>query len=145
MTFWTAPRARTICFTVAGGRFGIGREAVADNQFAPGIVGFPGAPDFAPTRIGNPGAKGFRSEKFQPGSVGDAAYSPFIRIVGSEVVYKTDCRDRRRAVRFRAPHEARLPRRHPQRYRTVRHAPIANKHSRGSMRRTRVQKPKQDA
>ena len=59
----------------------------ADNKFAPAIVDFPGAPDFAPTRIWNPGAKGFPPEKFQPGSVGDAAYSPFIRIVGSDVVY----------------------------------------------------------
>ena len=63
-------------------------EAVAaDNKFAPAIVDFPGVPDFAPTRIWNPGAKGFPPEKFQPGSVGDTAYSPFIRIAGSNVVY----------------------------------------------------------
>ncbi len=59
----------------------------SDNKFAPATVNFPGAPDFSPTRIWNPGAKGFPPEKFQPGSKGDADYSPFIRFAGSNIVY----------------------------------------------------------
>ena len=58
-----------------------------DNKFAPAIVNFPGIPDFSPTRIWAPGAKGFPPARFQPGAIGDANYSPFIRIAGSDVVY----------------------------------------------------------
>ena len=58
-----------------------------DSKFAPAIVNFPGIPDFSPTRIWAPGAKGFPPARFQPGAVGDANYSPFIRIAGSDVVY----------------------------------------------------------
>ena len=58
-----------------------------DNKFAPAVINFPGAPDFSPTRIWNPGVKGFPPAKFQPGSVGDVNYSPFIKVAGSNIVY----------------------------------------------------------
>ena len=59
----------------------------AQNPFGPGVLDFPGAPDFSPTRIAEPGPDGFPLAKLQPGAVGDTSYSPFIRIAGSPVVY----------------------------------------------------------
>lgn len=61
----------------------------ADNKFSDAIVNFQGIPDFAPTRILTPSATGFPPLAAQPGAVGDAKYSPFIRIQGSSVVYNT--------------------------------------------------------
>ena len=60
-----------------------------DNPFGPAVIHFAGAPDFSPTRIAVPGPTGFPLKNFQPGSdvpPGDK-YSPFIRIVGSGVIY----------------------------------------------------------
>jgi hypothetical protein len=57
------------------------------NPFGPGVIDFAGAPDFSPTRIATPGPDGFPLAKFQPGAVAGPAYSPFIRIAGSDVVY----------------------------------------------------------
>jgi len=57
------------------------------NTFSEAVVDFPGAPDFSPTRVWDSGAKGFPPLKAQPGAVGDANYSPFIRIAGSDVIY----------------------------------------------------------
>ncbi|BDE08027.1 hypothetical protein WPS_33030 [Vulcanimicrobium alpinum] len=51
------------------------------------VVNFAGIPDFAPTRIFTPGPGGFPPSKAQPGAVGDAKYSPYIRIAGSPVIY----------------------------------------------------------
>jgi hypothetical protein len=51
------------------------------------IVNFAGAPDFSPRRVLTPGPAGFPPSDAKPGAVGDAAYSPFIRIKGSSVVY----------------------------------------------------------
>ncbi len=59
----------------------------AENRFGPAVVDFAGVPDFSPSRIATPGPKGFPLEKFQPGAVAGAGYSPFIRIAGSSVVY----------------------------------------------------------
>ncbi len=58
-----------------------------DNTFAEAVVDFRGVPDFSPTRIWRPGAKGFPPAQAQPGAVGDANYTPFIRIAGSEIIY----------------------------------------------------------
>jgi hypothetical protein len=51
------------------------------------IVHFQGAPDFSPTRVYEPSATGFPPVKAAPGAVGDARYSPFVRIAGSDVIY----------------------------------------------------------
>ena len=51
------------------------------------IVHFEGAPDFSPTRVYEPSATGFPPVKAAPGAVGDAHYSPFARIAGSDVIY----------------------------------------------------------
>jgi hypothetical protein len=51
------------------------------------IIHFNGAPDFSPTRIYQPSAGGFPPIKAAPGAIGDAHYSPFVRIAGSNVVY----------------------------------------------------------
>ena len=59
----------------------------AQNPFGPGVLDFPGAPNFSPTRIAEPGPDGFPLAKFQPGAVARDGYSPFIRIAGSPVVY----------------------------------------------------------
>ncbi len=61
--------------------------APADNKFGEATVHFQGVPDFSPARILQPGPKGFPPANAQPGSVGDAKYSPFIRFQGSSVVY----------------------------------------------------------
>jgi hypothetical protein len=60
-----------------------------ENRFGQALVHFAGAPDFSPERIAEPGPTGFPLKKFQPGAVvppGDA-YSPFIKIAGSDAVY----------------------------------------------------------
>lgn len=58
-----------------------------DNVFGEGTVQFEGIPDFSPTRVLAPGPTGFPPAKVAPGAVGDANYSPFIRIDGSTTVY----------------------------------------------------------
>ncbi len=58
-----------------------------NNKFHDAIVNFQGIPDFSPRRILNPGKMGFPPVQAQPGAVGDAHYSPFIRFPGSPVVY----------------------------------------------------------
>ena len=57
------------------------------NRFGTAVIDRPGAPDFSPTRVLVPGPDGFPPAKAQPGGVGDADYSPFIRLAGSPVVY----------------------------------------------------------
>lgn len=57
------------------------------NVFGEGIVHFAGIPDFHPTRVLKAGPTGFPPSQATPGSVGDAKYSPFIRIEGSQTVY----------------------------------------------------------
>jgi len=59
----------------------------AQNRFGPAVVNFKGVPDFSPMRVAEPGPTGFPLKSFQPGAVGGAGYSPFIRIAGSNVVY----------------------------------------------------------
>ncbi len=59
------------------------------NHFGPAGIHFAGAPDFSPEREAVPGPTGFPLKSFKPGSdvpAGDA-YSPFIRIAGSDVIY----------------------------------------------------------
>jgi len=51
------------------------------------IVHFEGAPDFSPTRAYRPSATGFPPVAAAPGAVGDAHYSPFVRIAGSNIIY----------------------------------------------------------
>jgi hypothetical protein len=57
------------------------------NPFGPAVINFAGAPDFSPTRIAVPGPDGFPLAKLQPGAVAGPAYSPFIKIAGSDTVY----------------------------------------------------------
>ncbi|HEX3511906.1 MAG TPA: hypothetical protein VHT27_12495 [Solirubrobacteraceae bacterium] len=59
------------------------------NKFGPAAIHFAGAPDFSPEREAVPGPTGFPLKSFKPGAevpAGDA-YSPFIKIAGSDVVY----------------------------------------------------------
>jgi hypothetical protein len=59
------------------------------NKFGPALIHFAGAPDFSPEREAVPGPAGFPLKSFKPGAIvpeGDA-YSPFIKIAGSDVVY----------------------------------------------------------
>jgi hypothetical protein len=58
-----------------------------DNVFGEGTIHFVGAPDFSPSRVLKAGTDGFPPSEAQPGAVGDAKYSPFIRIAGSPTVY----------------------------------------------------------
>ena len=63
------------------------------NKFGEAVVQFQGVPDFSPRRelvpgpAAGPGA--FPPASATPGAVGDARYSPFIRIRGSSVIYNT--------------------------------------------------------
>jgi hypothetical protein len=59
------------------------------NHFGPAGIHFAGAPDFSPEREAVPGPTGFPLKSFKPGSEAPAgdAYSPFIKIAGSDVVY----------------------------------------------------------
>jgi hypothetical protein len=51
------------------------------------IVHFEGAPKFSPTRVYKPSTTGFPPVAAAPGAVGDAHYTPFVRIAGSDVIY----------------------------------------------------------
>src|SRR5271170_434870 len=51
------------------------------------IVHFEGAPDFSPTRAYRPSGTGFPPVAAAPGAVGDAHYSPFVRVAGSNIIY----------------------------------------------------------
>ncbi len=59
----------------------------AGNTFNEAVVNFQGIPDFSPRRVLVPSKMGFPPILAQPGAVGDAHYSPFIRIQGSTAVY----------------------------------------------------------
>ncbi|MBA2768865.1 MAG: hypothetical protein H0U35_07005 [Sporichthyaceae bacterium] len=61
--------------------------AAADNVFGEGTLHFEGVPDFSPTRSLVPGPTGFPPASAAPGAVGDANYSPFVRVAGSTTVY----------------------------------------------------------
>lgn len=63
----------------------LGKAAGKFNNDA--VVNFAGIPDFSPTRVLTPGPNGFPPAKAAPGAIGDAKYSPYIRIAGSPVVY----------------------------------------------------------
>jgi hypothetical protein len=63
----------------------LGKPAGKFNNDA--VVEFQGAPDFSPTRVYDPSPTGFPPVKAAPGAVGDAHYSPFVRIAGSDVIY----------------------------------------------------------
>jgi hypothetical protein len=54
---------------------------------AGGIWQFPAAPDFSPARIFTPGPTGFPPAKAAPGATASSAYSPFVRLGSSQVVY----------------------------------------------------------
>jgi hypothetical protein len=58
-----------------------------DNVFGEATVHFAGVPDFSPTRVLKAGPNGFPPSEATPGAVGDAKYSPFIRVAGSTTVY----------------------------------------------------------
>lgn len=62
-------------------------KAPSENAFGEGTVEFEGAPDFGPSRVLKAGPTGFPPAEATPGAVGDAKYSPFIRIAGSSTVY----------------------------------------------------------
>jgi len=51
------------------------------------IVNFQGIPNFHVHRVFEPGPNGFPPAAANPGAVGDAKYSPFIRIKGSPTIY----------------------------------------------------------
>lgn len=61
--------------------------AAQGNVFDEATVHFAGIPDFSPKRVLTAGPSGFPPSQAVPGSVGDAKYSPFIRIAGSQTVY----------------------------------------------------------
>ncbi len=62
-------------------------DAPAGNKFDAASVDFQGVPDFSPTRRLVPGPMVLPPATAQPGAVGDAHYSPFIRIKGTDTVY----------------------------------------------------------
>lgn len=56
----------------------IGTDAVQDVSVVGGVVQFEGTVDFSPTRVVVPGPDGFPPAQAEPGSIGDADYSPLI-------------------------------------------------------------------
>ncbi|MBV8435010.1 MAG: hypothetical protein JO029_12090, partial [Candidatus Eremiobacteraeota bacterium] len=60
----------------------LGDAAISAATTQGGIVQFSGAPDFSPRRSYVAGATGFPPSSAKPGSVADAAYSPFVRVNG---------------------------------------------------------------
>ncbi len=60
----------------------IGSEATQSATRSNGMLTFQGTPDFSPTRTYVASADGFPPKSATPGSVGDAQYSPFVRVKG---------------------------------------------------------------
>jgi hypothetical protein len=63
----------------------LGTRAVQTVRDDDGVVRFSGTVDFSPERVVVPGPQGFPPTRFQPGAVGDAAYSPLITVDGRTV------------------------------------------------------------
>ena len=59
----------------------------SDPVLGQGSVTFPGKVDFSPQRMEMPSAKGFPPQLAAPGAIGDAMYSPLVRIKGQSIVY----------------------------------------------------------
>lgn len=59
-------------------KLAIGTAAVQEVEVLDGVVEFEGTVDFSPERVVVPGPEGFPPEQAEPGSVGDAQYSPLI-------------------------------------------------------------------
>jgi hypothetical protein len=88
-------QGRTVWYVVldasnsnAGNRYGAnvseklenaGPDAVQNATVTNGVVDFPASVDFSPTRIVN-APNGFPPTDFQPGAVGEAGYSPLIKL-----------------------------------------------------------------
>jgi len=64
----------------------LGTEAVQRARVVDGVVRFSGTVDFSPKRLVVPGPNGFPPERFRPGAVGDADYSPLITTNGRTVL-----------------------------------------------------------
>ena len=64
----------------------LGTEAVQRARRVDGVVRFSGTVDFSPQRLVVPGPNGFPPERFRPGAVGDADYSPLITTNGRTVL-----------------------------------------------------------
>ncbi len=64
----------------------LGTEAVQRARVVDGVVRFSGTVDFSPERVVVPGPNGFPPERFRPGAVGDADYSPLITTNGRTVL-----------------------------------------------------------
>ena len=61
--------------------------AATDGILGQGDVEFAGSVDFSPERVLVPGEGDFPPERAEPGAIADPAYSPFVQIEGSAVVY----------------------------------------------------------
>jgi hypothetical protein len=61
---------------------GIGAAATQSAKMVNGALQFDGAPDFSPTRSYVASKGGFPPASFHAGGVGDANYSPFVRVQG---------------------------------------------------------------
>lgn len=64
----------------------IGTKAVQEATEEDGAVVFPGTVDFAPEGSIEPGPDGFPPKSFEPGAVGDDAYSPLVTTDGETVI-----------------------------------------------------------
>ena len=56
----------------------LGTAAVQEVTVVDGVVQFAGTVDFSPERVVVPGPTGFPPDQAEPGSIGDASYSPLI-------------------------------------------------------------------
>ncbi len=64
----------------------LGTKAVQRARVVDGVVRFSGTVDFSPELVVVPGPNGFPPERFRPGAVGDADYSPLITTNGRTVL-----------------------------------------------------------
>ena len=64
----------------------LGTKAVQRARVVDSVVRFSGTVDFSPERVVVPGPNGFPPERFRPGAVGDADYSPLITTNGRTVL-----------------------------------------------------------
>lgn len=64
----------------------LGTKAVQRARVVDGVVRFSGTVDFSLERVVVPGPNGFPPERFRPGAVGDADYSPLITTNGRTVL-----------------------------------------------------------
>jgi hypothetical protein len=78
-----AAKKQGLIFAPALADVGATQRVTVEN----GVWHFAGAPEFSSARVFKPGPTGFPPAQAAPGAKADGAYSPFVKLAGSPIVY----------------------------------------------------------